>query len=136
MEISKIKKVFIFEDIFKTLVLIAVGISIIIPLSIKKKNETIFKSNNAKFISWDEAFKESEKFISKLNLTERINLLFGIENMKPILPKATEEDRQYKCDGQIDLFDNEEINFKGMCLQDGPSGINYLKELAFLGNHL
>ena len=56
--------------------------------------------------------------------------------MKPTSPRATEEDRQYKCGGQIDPFDNEEINFKGMCLQDGPSGINYLKELAFLGNHL
>ena len=50
--------------------------------------------------------------------------------MKPTSPRATEEDRQYKCGGQIDPFDNEEINFKGMCLQDGPSGINYAKRTS------
>ncbi len=113
MEISKIKE-FIFEDIFKTFVLIAVALSIIIPFLIRKKNESIFKSNNANFNSWDEAFKESENLISKLNLTERINLLFGTQNSKPTSPTATEEDRQYKCSGQIDPFANEEINFKGM----------------------
>ena len=108
--------------------LIAVALSIILPLTLRNKHKKFFvvnNTNNVKVKTWDEAFKQSEKFISKLNLTERVNLLFGTENMKMETLLMTEEERPYKCVGQIDPFKNNDVDFKGMCLQDGPSGIRF-----------
>ena len=67
----------------------------------------------------------SKQFISKLNLTERVNLLFGTENMKMETLLITDEELPYKCVGQIDPFKNAEIDFKGICLQDSPAGIHF-----------
>ena len=38
-----------------------------------------------------------------------------------------ESELQYLCVGQIDPFKNEKVDFKGMCLQDGPSGVRFAK---------
>ena len=74
---------------------------------------------------WDESYKKADQFISKLNSTERVNLLFGTENM--IMETLLWEDsmRGHKCVGQIDAFSNSDVNFKGMCLQDGPAGVRF-----------
>ena len=74
---------------------------------------------------WDESYKKADQFISKLNSTERVNLLFGTENM--IMETLLWEDsmRGHKCVGQIDAFSNSDVNFKGMCLKDGPAGVRF-----------
>ena len=33
--------------------------------------------------------------------------------------------KPYKCVGQIDAFKNSDVDFKGMCLQDGPAGVRF-----------
>ena len=60
-----------------------------------------------KILSWPEANQKSEEFISKLNLTERINLLFGTENMKMETLLIKEEELVHTCVGQIDPFKNK-----------------------------
>jgi beta-glucosidase-like glycosyl hydrolase len=76
--------------------------------------------------SWDISYKKAEEFINKLNLTEQINLLFGTQNMKGKLVK-NETEKGFLCNGQIDPFKNKNIDFKGMCLQDGPAGVRFAK---------
>ena len=77
---------------------------------------------------WNKAYDKAENFISKLNLTERVNLLFGTQNMKmETLLIEDEAELQYLCVGQIDPFNNRKVDFKGMCLQDGPSGVRFAK---------
>jgi hypothetical protein len=75
---------------------------------------------------WDESYKKADQFISKLNSTERVNLLFGTENMimETLLWNKTTMNG-HKCVGQIDAFNNSDVNFKGMCLQDGPAGVRF-----------
>ena len=43
--------------------------------------------------------------------------------LNPDKTDPSELDNLYS--GQIDAFKNEKINFRGMCLQDGPSGVRY-----------
>ena len=38
-------------------------------------------TNSTSLDSWSESYKKADEFISKLNSTERVNLLFGTENM-------------------------------------------------------
>ena len=38
-----------------------------------------------------------------------------------------ETEKGFLCNGQIDPFKNEKIDFKGMCLQDGPAGVRFAK---------
>ena len=79
-------------------------------------------------ISWDESYKKAEIFISNLNLTEQKWLLYGTENMRFLFPDKTEESEMpHLCVGQIDALKNKKVDFKGMCLQDGPSGVRYAK---------
>ena len=37
----------------------------------------------------------------------------------------TQDELPHLCVGQIDTFKNENIDFKGMCLQDGPAGVRF-----------
>ena len=37
----------------------------------------------------------------------------------------TQDELPHLCVGQIDPFKNENIDFKGMCLQDGPAGVRF-----------
>ena len=78
--------------------------------------------------NWDISYKKAEEFINKLNLTEQVNLLFGTQNMKAqsIIVK-NETEKEFLCVGQIDPFKNSEVDFKGMCLQDGPAGVRFSK---------
>ena len=62
-------------------------------------------------IEWEEAYKKAKNYLSKFNLTEKISLLYGTENMLG------------KCCGSIDEISSQ--NFKGICLQDGPAGVRF-----------
>ena len=103
---------------------------IIISLSTNDRNDEEKNDKEIETIetkdSWDISYKKAEEFINKLNLTEQINLLFGTQNMKGKLVK-NETEKGFLCNGQIDPFKNEKIDFKGMCLQDGPAGVRFAK---------
>ena len=62
--------------------ILAAALSIILSFSLRKKNKKTFKINIIEKNPWNEAYKKAENFVSKLNLTEKVNLLFGTENMK------------------------------------------------------
>ena len=75
---------------------------------------------------WEDSYKKANEFISKLNLTEKVNLLFGTQNMKWLNPKRTgRADFDHHCIGEIDAFQNDKVNFKGICMQDGSSGVRF-----------
>ena len=113
---SKLKLIII---IAVGVVVVAVVLAVVLSLTLKKKK---------KKLSWDEAYEKAEKFISKLSRTERINLLFGTQNMKmETMLIEDESELQYLCVGQIDPFKNKKVDFKGMCLQDGPAGVRFAK---------
>ena len=110
---SKLKIIII---IIVAVVVVAVVLAVVLSLTLKKKKK----------LSWDESFEKAEKFVSKLSITERINLLFGTQNMKmETLLMEDKKEIQYLCVGQIDPFKNKKVDFKGMCLQDGPAGVRF-----------
>ena len=59
-------------------------------------------------IAWDEAFKKADEDLAKLNLTDKVNLLYGIGDMSDL-------------SGIIG--GNSKINLNQINLQDGPSGV-------------
>ena len=110
----KIKYVIMIMGI--TLIIVAIIILLIILFIIKEEE----------IDNWDISYKKAENFINKLNLTEKINLLFGTQNMKgSSIIIEDESEKEFLCVGQIDPFKNEKVNFKGMCLQDGPAGVRF-----------
>jgi len=103
--------------------LVAVIIFFAILLSTMKTNEVKKDGND-----WKDSYRKAEQFVSKLNRTEKLGLLYGTENMKFLYPQyVTEEERDKHCVGEIDKFKNDKVEFKGMCLQDGPAGIRFVK---------
>ena len=115
---------------FKYFILLSVSfliiiLFIVILLIIFTKDESKDNENENKN-SWEESYKKAEIFISKLNRTEQVGLLYGTENMRFLNPELREESElDHLCVGQIDAFKNEKVEFKGMCLQDGPAGVRY-----------
>ena len=106
--------------ILSVLLLIILIILLIYFIFIKKTTKSILDNN------WDDSYKQANEFISKLNLKEKINLLYGTENMKietSLIKNISET--AFLCKGQIDSFKNDKIDFKGMCLSDGVSGIRF-----------
>ncbi len=103
------------------LVALAAILSVVLFRAIKEKN------NNIDDNSWEAAYKKASDFIDKLNRTERVNLLFGTQNMKMETLLFEESEAPYTCVGQIDPFKNEKVDFKGMCLQDGPAGVRFAR---------
>ena len=104
------------------LILVAIIILFMI-LFVNNENE-----EKSEIDSWDISYKKAEEFISKLNLTEQVNLLFGTENMKgDSIIIEDESEKEFLCVGQIDPFKNQNVDFKGICLQDGPAGIRFTK---------
>ncbi len=69
--------------------------------------------------NWDESYSKAEQFISKLNFNEKLSLMIGADNMVAI--------RDGGCVGSIAPIQNGNVDFKGMCLQDGPAGVRYAK---------
>ena len=108
------------------MVIIIVSIAIILNFIIFSGHKNGNKDEKTLEDSWDISYKKAEEFINKLNLTEQINLLFGTQNMKAqsiLITNQTE--KQFLCVGQIDPFINEKVNFKGICMQDGPAGVRF-----------
>jgi len=88
------------------------------------KTEEIKKDGN----EWRDSYRKAEQFVSKLNRTEKVGLLYGTENMRfKFLQNVTEKEKEKLCVGNIDKFKNDKVDFKGMCLQDGPAGIRFVK---------
>ena len=101
-------------------------ISIII---IAVTNKVQGQDNN---ISWIEAYKKAEEFISKLNPSDIKGLLNGTNNIyyitSPLYINETEKNKI--CEGQI--ANNTNINFKGMCIQDGTTGVRFSNRTGIL----
>ena len=100
-------------------------ISIIIVFAVNKPQD-----NN---ISWDEAYKRAHKFISNLNPTEINGLLNGTNNIETIMsPYKTKNEisKNKLCEGQIP--NNSKIKFKGMCIQEGTTGVRFSNETGIL----
>ena len=103
--------------------LVVVIIFFAILLSTMKPNEVKKNGND-----WNDSYRKAEQFVSKLNRTEKVGLLFGTENMRFLYPQyVTQEERDRHCVGEIDKFKNDKVEFKGMCLQDGPAGIRFVQ---------
>ena len=94
-------------------------VSILRYVGIKKKMD-----NNGIEDKWAESYRKANEFISKLNRTERVNLLFGTENMLKVSHvKIGIKDFDHHCEGEIDAFENDQVNFKAICFKDGSTGI-------------
>ena len=78
----------------------------------KQRPIKIFAEN-----TWDDSYAKAKEYVSKLNFDQKLYLLVGTDNMKTINDGG--------CVGQIDPI--QSINFKGICLQDGPAGVRYAK---------
>ena len=116
--------------IILALTLLAAILTIILCLSLKGKNKRFFTVNikgDDNNHSWESSYRKANSFINKLNRTERVNLLFGTQNMKMETLLFEESELPHLCVGQIDPFKNDKIDFKGMCLQDGPAGVRFAR---------
>ena len=94
---------------------------IIIIFKLKKSKNIKRKIQN----NWGNSYEKAQKFISKLNQSEKIELLYGIKSIMSARNGAPESELYKYCEGHIEPLKNDEIDFKGMCLQDGPSGVRY-----------
>ena len=63
---------------------------------------------NVTKVAWDVAFSKADEDLEKLNLTDKINLLYGIGDMSDLSGK---------------IAANSKINLDQINLQDGPSGV-------------
>ena len=107
------------------IIIIVINITIYI-IFVKDEEDNEKKDEEENKDKWEESYIKAKDFISKLNRTEKVSLLFGTENMRFLNPKKTDpSELDHLCVGQIDAFKNEKINFKGMCLQDGPAGVRF-----------
>ena len=80
----------------------------------------------------DESYIKAEKFIANLTYHEIICLLNGKNNINNI----NENDKRKLCEGQISPFNSSlypnEVFFKGMCIQDGTTGVSFSKGKGIL----
>ena len=99
-----------------------VCISVILLIALDKELPSPARKKNTN--NWEDSYKKAEEFVSKLSTKEKLNILYGTENMKFLF---AEEDSYWDthCVGNIDPLKNEFVNFKGMCLQDGPAGVRF-----------
>ena len=120
---SRFKYFFCLVGVLLVLILISIILLIILDKELPEGSKGANQVNNNK---WEDSYKKAEEFVSKLSRTEKINLLFGTENMRFLHPlKREENELSHLCVGQIDPFKNDKVDFKGMCLQDGPAGVRY-----------
>ena len=119
-EITKARFKYFFYLVSVLLVLVVISIILLKVLDKELPKPPREKNTN----KWEDSYKKAEEFISKLTRTEKLNLLYGTENMKFLFQK---EDSYWDthCVGEIDAFKNDLVNFKGMCLQDGPAGVRF-----------
>ncbi|MBR3720624.1 MAG: glycoside hydrolase family 3 C-terminal domain-containing protein, partial [Clostridia bacterium] len=101
-----------------TLVLVLISTQLFkkdLPPNPEKQNRKLAVAQN----NLDESYSKAEQFISKLNFNEKLSLMIGADNMVAI--------RDGGCVGSIAPIQNGNVDFKGMCLQDGPAGVRYAK---------
>ena len=79
-----------------------------------KKNINIF-TKNPDFITWEEAYEKASIKLNEFNTTEKLSLLFGIQNMR----------KQPEDGGCVGAIEPIKGKFPGICLQDGPSGVRF-----------
>ena len=82
------------------------------PVQQKSKPIQSFADNN-----WDASYEKAKKLVSNLSFDDKITVMLGSDNMRNI--------NNGGCVGTIAPI--SKINFKGMCLQDGPAGVRYAK---------
>ena len=106
-----------------TLTLVVVLLSSKPFLNLKKDLPLVPEKRNRKLSAvkshWDESYAKAEKFVSQLSFEEKTLLMIGTDNMREI--------NNGGCVGKIDPINNGKVNFKGMCLQDGPAGVRYAR---------
>ena len=119
-EITKARFKYFFSLVGILLILIFISAILLIVLDKDLPTEESKVNNN----NWEDSLKKGEEFVSKLTRTEKVGLLYGTENMR-FLFLQNETEKKGLCVGQIDAFKNEKVNFKGMCLQDGPAGVRF-----------
>lgn len=66
---------------------------------------------------WDEAYAKAHAFVSQLTLLEKVNLTTGTGNQADL------------CTGNTGSVPR--LNFRHLCLQDGPVGVRYSKVIPF-----
>ena len=119
--ITKSRFKLIFPLLALTLVLVLLSAKPFIKF--KKVLPPISKNQNRKLASveshWDESYAKAEKFVSQLSFDEKTLLMIGTDNMRSV--------NNGGCVGQIDPIKNGKVDFKGMCIQDGPAGVRYAK---------
>ena len=127
------KKYFIFLG-FIILIIVAIVLIVVLTKDDKDKkddDDDNYGRDDAFVIpdqNWTKSYERANEFISKLSRTEKVNILFGTENMRFLDSSKTKEEEYKKlCVGQIDAFKNKKVKFPGMCLQDGPAGIRFVK---------
>ena len=74
--------------------------------------------------SWDDSYQKAEEFISKLNRSEKIDLLYGIQTIWGAMRFDPSNLNKY-CVGMIEPLKNDKVDFKGICLHDGASGVRF-----------
>ena len=79
-----------------------------------KKNINIF-TKNPDFITWEEAYEKASIKLNEFSTTEKLSLLFGIQNMR----------KQPEDGGCVGAIEPIKGKFPGICLQDGPSGVRF-----------
>ena len=119
-EITKARFKYFFSLVGILLILIFISTILLIVLDKDLPTEESKVNNN----NWEDSLKKGEEFVSKLTRTEKVGLLYGTENMR-FLFLQNETEKKGLCVGQIDAFKNKKVNFKGMCLQDGPAGVRF-----------
>ena len=67
------------------------------------------------FLTWEEAHKRAKEKLQEFNVTEKLSMLYGIQNMQ----KPT---REGGCVGAIEPIEGK---FGGICIQDGPAGVRF-----------
>ena len=108
------------------ILILIIALGIVIYLFISKSEPDNIDKNAVLDDKWKESYKKAEEFISKLNRTEKVNLLYGTQNMKMLNPKKTgRADFEHHCLGEIDAFENDKVKLNTICLHDGPSGIRF-----------
>jgi beta-glucosidase len=119
-EILKARLKFFFLLVGVLLILIIISIILLIALDKDLPPPKMENLNN-----WNDSYRKAEEFVSKLNRTEKVGLLYGVENMRFLnIKDKTELDGL--CVGEIPpIKKNNKTIFKGMCLQDGPAGVRF-----------
>jgi len=76
---------------------------------------------------WSKAYEKAINFIEKLDSNGIKNLLNGANNIKTIISLKNINEGNKLCQGQIASYhdNNSNITFKGMCIQEGTTGVQF-----------